>query len=1021
VYEYLDAAVVRAPASHLGNGGLPWPDLTGPDAGPGSWQGWLDRVWQLTDFRCAVQAASPDLARRVDEILAGRQVPEPDLRRAVLATLRYLLRFTSRATPFGLLAGVAPARIGAGPAAPAGTSHHATARVAAEWITDVIEHLECDAELRPCLMVIASNLVIRRDGHLVIQHLPGRTIGGGPLQVRIRATPPALAALDCARRPIRVAGLAALLTGRFHDVPGTVIDGFLAELIQQRFLITNLRPPMTAPDPLAALLAELDSLDRPAVTGSPEVIRLRAIGAAIARHDEAPCRAAARDQRARAHALMADVSGNSKPALAIDLRLDWDVVIPQTVAAEAAAAAAALARLSARPALSSGWVAWHARFLERYGPAAAVPVLDAVDPCTGLGYPAGYLGSPAAGPGPLTSRDKTLLKLASTAVARGVSEVTLDDVMVAELAAAGPGDPVQPSAELTVRLHARSLGAVQQGQFTLHLTGVSRAAGATAGRFLSMFDRQDRERMLELYAAVPGVHAGGLLAQVSTVPLYVSTENVARALQVAGLIISLGEHRKPGADQIPVTDLAVTADARRLHLVSLSRRRPVHTILANAVDLAYHTDPLARFLVEAPAALVAPCSGFEWGAASVLPCLPSLRYRRTVLSPARWMLTASDLPASGTGQDQWDDALASFTEQARLPGRVFLGDGDQCLSLDLTVPAHRVLLRTHLDRAGRALLRPAPGPQDLRWAGGRTHEIVIPVAAAAPALDPVRWPGEVTRACHGHLPGCDGRLYLKLYCPRGQQDSILLRQLPALLGQLDGQVRWWFIRYSDPEEHLRLRLTLPPGTSSPAAGQVGAWTQRLCRAGLVARVSWDTYYPETARFGGSAVINAAEEFFAADSAATLAQLAMTGAKDGPDIQAMTAASMADITAGLIGDRAQAMRWLAERAQSSARPPRVQYDQAVALACLPDGRVTRTSPLDARVAESWLSRRSALAAYRTVLGQAGTIRLAELLPDLLHLHHVRMAGADLDQERTALHLARAAALSWLARGAKTSDS
>ena len=84
------------------------------------------------------------------------------------------------------------------------------------------------------------------------------------------------------------------------------------------------------------------------------------------------------------------------------------------------------------------------------------------------------------------------------------------------------------------------------------------------------------------------------------------------------------------------------------------------------------------------------------------------------------------------------------------------------------------------------------------------------MAATRQAADPVRWPGEVTSRGHGHLPGCDGRLSLKLYGPRDRQDSILTRHLPSLAGQLGDQARWWFVRYNDPEEHLRLRLARCP-------------------------------------------------------------------------------------------------------------------------------------------------------------------------------------------------------------------
>ena len=79
--------------------------------------------------------------------------------------------------------------------------------------------------------------------------------------------------------------------------------------------------------------------------------------------------------------------------------------------------------------------------------------------------------------------------------------------------------------------------------------------------------------------------------------------------------------------------------------------------------------------------------------------------------------------------------------------------------------------------------------------------------------------------------------------------------------------------------------------------------------GLIARVQWDTYFPETARFGGGAAMDAAESYFAADSAAALAQLTASGEKGGPDIRALTAASLLDIAIALIGDASEAMSWL----------------------------------------------------------------------------------------------------------------
>ena len=1007
MYEFLDAAIVRAPSWHPGGNYLPLPDLTGPDATSGNWRTWLKTAWQVPAFAAAVEAASPDLTRQVTRVLNRPDVAESDVRRSVLSTLRYLLRAQTRATPFGLLAGVAAVRIGTATSVSAGDRHRAVARPDAAWLADVASHLEEDTALLPELRVIANNLAVRRGEYVLITHRVSGTATGTPERVQIRATPPVRAVLDAAERPVRVADLAAVLAGQFPAVPGNVIVGLITKLAGQRFLLTALRPSATDVEPLAAILRVLDQVPLPADSAAArQRARLRAIRTVLAAHGAAAGPSAAYDCRTQAAHLM----GDSSP-LAIDLRLDWDLVIPRAVAAEAAQAAGAMTRLARRPALSAGWTDWHARFLDRYGPGAVVPVLDAVSPDTGLGYPAGYLDSPYATPAlPLTGRDKLLLKLAHRAAALGDVEVIIDDRLISELSVTGSDAPVQPSAEITARVHAASARDLDEGRFTLHVTGASRAAGTIAGRFLHVLGDAERERMAGLYAGTRGVHDGGLTAQLAAAPLHPKTCNVARAVRTAAPVISIGEYREAAGSQIAVTDLAVTADARRLHLVSVSRGCPVHTIMLNAVDLAYHSHPLTRFLAEAPVALAAPCAGFEWGAAHVLPFLPAVRYRRTVLSPARWLLDAPDLPGKDAAASEWDAALAVWQGQVRLPEWVYLGDGDQCIRLRLTEPSHRALVRDELRRAGTVRFRSAPAPHDLGWAEGRVHEIVIPVTATQQAA-PVRRAVEITSRRHGYLPGQAGRLYLQLHASHGQQDVVLTRHVPYLQRRLGNLLRTcWFMRYDQPRNHLRLRLALDEHGLGTAIAQVSAWTETLRDEGLVNGVSWETYYPEVSRFGGTDALDAAEACFAADSAAVIAQLTACAAKDGPDSRALAAASLIDIVASLIGDETAALHWLvAHTAADATPPPRPLYNQAVAL--------VNSGGIPAVAASAWGPRRTALTVYRSALEHAGTVLPEELLPDLLHLHHARMTGPDPAAERACLHLARVAALSRIARARK----
>ena len=66
------------------------------------------------------------------------------------------------------------------------------------------------------------------------------------------------------------------------------------------------------------------------------------------------------------------------------------MTLPKPVGQEMAAAASALVRLSPNPGGSPVWEDYHRRFIERFGTATLVPLLDVINPGTGLGYPAGY-------------------------------------------------------------------------------------------------------------------------------------------------------------------------------------------------------------------------------------------------------------------------------------------------------------------------------------------------------------------------------------------------------------------------------------------------------------------------------------------------------------------------------------------------------------------------------------------------------------------------------------------------------
>jgi hypothetical protein len=295
LYGCADGALVRA-APYTGLALPGWPDLTGDTpAHVARWCEWLREVWAVEPVAEAVEHASPVLAREVAVVCAALDPGVRRTRRTVLSLLRYVLRMTGRATPFGLFAGVAAARFGPEPVVRWGTDHRAVARADASWITDVITRLESCPELLARLPLIATNLTSSpsfKRGRMSMQ--PRAADRAAPVEVSLRYTPAVRIAVEAARSPIRCDELAGKLAAGFPTVPPSKIVGLLRSLVERRVLISSLQAPSTVFDAFGHLLEQLESVGADGIPQVADLVSpLRKIGEELARHNRAPRRPSA--------------------------------------------------------------------------------------------------------------------------------------------------------------------------------------------------------------------------------------------------------------------------------------------------------------------------------------------------------------------------------------------------------------------------------------------------------------------------------------------------------------------------------------------------------------------------------------------------------------------------------------------------------------------------------------------------------------------------------------------------------
>ncbi|MGY0064940.1 lantibiotic dehydratase [Streptomyces sp. LZ34] len=1027
MYRHTGVALLRSASVPLTRAPDVWPDPSDVTA----CRIWLREVWARPGIADAVRQASPSLAARVDDILAGRSVRDRQVRRATTALVGYVLRGTGRPTPFGLFAGVAPVTLGSDALIRWGDGHLPVARADAQWLADVIGRLEACPELLGRLDVVFNDLAVRRGSRLEVPRGRNRTT--------MRRTPPVQAVWDAAAAPVRFSSLVEKVADAFPSAEPAKVRSLLTRLVRHGFLLTSLRAPFTATDPLAHLLGRLHTAGADAVASvAPLLGQLEAVHADVERHNQGGLGATDRlGLRGALTREMREVSEAGPTPLAVDLRLDCGIQVPEGVAEEMERAAGALLRLTRQHTGRPEWREYHAAFVDRYGTDTLVPLRDVVDPDAGLGYPAGYPGSvlPEAVVEDAGDRDQRLLALAWQAVTDGSHEIVLTEETIEGLAGDEPLPPrrVPPHVELSARVHAADVDALGRGEFTL-VVAPARAAGTLTARFTPAVPDSGLE---DVYGAVPTATAGALPVQLSCPPVSVDAENVCRVPAYLPHVLSLGEHRGPrpaapgrrdgrasreDPDVFTVDDLAVTATWDCLHLVSMAHRRIIEPQVFHPLALDHQLPPTARFIARLPRAFTAAWHEFDWGPhAARLPYLPRVRHGRSVLSPARWHLTRADVPGEEADDGQWQHALTRWRARWRCPAVSELRDADRALRLDLDKPAHGAVLRAHLRRFPHATLTETAISADAYgWAGGHVHEIVLPLfrrhgCSPSPLTGPLP---VVVNPRHGDLPGSPGArwLYVKVYAHPERQDEIVADALPRLVAGLEGDPLWWFVRYrgSHDTDHLRVRIRTAQGRFGAYAGAVGSWADDLRERGLAGHIVFDTYRPETGRYGAGESIVAAEAVFAADTSVVAAELrGLPPAVIAP--VARVALNMVEIAEGLLGSPDEAMRWLAARPAPAGKVvQRAVADQVI------QGRARMGDAEDrdfrsVEVTKARQARAAALARYRGLLPDSAD--MGAVLESLLHMHHNRALGMDRAQERACRRLARQAALAWCARQAE----
>jgi thiopeptide-type bacteriocin biosynthesis protein len=867
----------------------------------------------------ALHVASPSLLEALEE---WRRDPDGKKgRRAEEALVRYAFRMASRATPFGMFAACSTGRVDGRNRLflEPQRAYRRHSRLDMGYLFALAAELNQDSELRRSLRYRPNSSIYRAAGRL--RYAEARFNGPGINYHLVAVEPDEFldAALARAAEGATPDDIAAAVAASDPDGEITLEDAgaYVAELIDSQLLVSELWPALTGPEAVHGLIETLERVGSERRLPAGRTAAFQAAGrqdAGEAAGWKPALRVASMLRRAYEALEELDRQGVSNdpgrygeiargleplPQRAerdhlfqVDLFKPGELSLHPAVLDEVSRGLEALHRLEAA-IVGDPLDGFRDRFLDRYGTNRLVPLLEALDVEAGAGQPLSAMGGDSS---PLLegldfssedefekvrwgAREELLLGKLMRAHAAGAFEVVIDDDDLEGLETRRRRPPLPDSFQAVAMVGAAGEEALSAGDFRVWVRTAFGPSGARlAGRFCHgdpeiarlVSEQLRAEEALDpdaVFAEV--VHVGrGRIGNVASRPVLRDWE-----------IPYLGVSGAPRERQIPLDDLLVTVEGPEVVLYSACLRRRVLPRLTSAHN--YTLGNLAAYRILCSLQMQGLRGGLQWTwrPFDKQPFLPRVRYGRAVLSRAYWNVTPEEIKdiAARRDADRYA-AVQRWRERRGIPRRVLAAEEDNELLVDfdhvLSVDAFVAAVR---QQGAFKLTEFWPGFDELPVRGpeGRfVHELTIPfvrrrVPTRRPPAPPLR--EEVERI----LPPTSRWLYLKLYTGTATADLVLrdvIAPLVARAMESGAAERWFFIRYGDPQNHLRVRFGGEPARLQEIIGWLPELLDPLLAEGRISRWQLDTYEREVERYGGPEAMEIAERIFHADSEAVLAAL-----------------------------------------------------------------------------------------------------------------------------------------------------
>jgi lantibiotic biosynthesis protein len=645
----------------------------------------------------ALWLASPGLVGRLSDetfVRGGSRYAE------TLTTLyKYLLRMTTRCTPFGLFASCTYGRIAEQTQFDIANSVvlNRVTRLDVAYLYSLVSTLNADKSLRKYFRYRQNSSIYsvgERVHYAEARVLPEKRGVSYKLSAA-ESTDYLLTTLTRAESPVTAGALAEALCVDDADISMEEASGYVDELIDSQLLVPELTPFVTGISPLAGIVSELNA--------ATELQSMAAIlGTVHSALNDIDSSGIGIDTRRylgiteELKRLPADVG--EKHLFQVDMNLQFPIQLGEKLTAEILVGAELLHAISPQRqdlALDR----FRREFRERYEE-QQIPLHEALDEDIGIGFDgssdSAFLIEPllsdipvfrTANEGSLTisAHELQLMDRVQKVAREAKCELQLDTEMVESLKRRNI-KPLPDAWSAFVSLYGTCDGSSEDYRFLLK--SVSGPGGANLlGRFCHL-NMELKNAVRSSLQTEESLNPDTIYAEIAHMPEGRVGNVLQRPLLREHEIAYLGKSGAAEDRKMTVRDILVSVKGEQIILRSKRDGRQILPRLASAHNYANPANlRIYRFLCLLQHQGVQGALFWSWGPLNNLDFLPRVTHGRMILSPASWRLRGEDVKSllRHKGFAQFE-LLQELRGRLMLPRMVLIAESDNDIPFDLSDP-----------------------------------------------------------------------------------------------------------------------------------------------------------------------------------------------------------------------------------------------------------------------------------------------------------------------------------------------